>query len=106
MRATFVWLYLLRYVYGECFCSLPTRNVAGRMSVVLYRCVGQSYGPRQFAPPKRAGELKYWYKAAKKMLPILPDWQDSFALNADVEVDSIILTLPEGTVLIARKKNL
>jgi hypothetical protein len=40
------------------------------------------------------------------MLPILPDWQDSFALNADVEVDSIILTLPEGTVLIARKKNL
>jgi len=73
----------------------------------------RAIGPRNFYVPKRASELKYWYKTARKSLvgaasngSAMPEWADSFAQDATVEVDSIIVDTPKGSLYIARKKRI
>jgi hypothetical protein len=80
------------------------------MAVVDYRVNNRRVGVRTFMVPKRASELKYWYKAAQKALPAMPDWFDGLAQCADVTVETIIITWPdnglEHMVTIARKRQL
>lgn len=74
---------------------------------------GSYVSKRQFSPPARAGELKYWYKAAAKAFNNgdVPLWNDSFIGSAHYDVDTIVF---EGvstkgvpwSLIIARKRNL
>lgn len=66
---------------------------------------------RQFSPPARAGELKYWYKAAAKAIGVqAPLWNDQYKESAHYDVDAIVF---EGVgidrvpwvLTIARKRN-
>lgn len=76
------------------------------MAVAYYEVFGESFGPRNFHPPKRA-DLKYWYKEAKKGISQLPLWQESFRSVAKVDEEVITFDIPlEGILTIARKRNL
>lgn len=76
------------------------------MAVISYReACGEWHGPRNFHPPKRA-DLRHWWKAAKKMLPILPEWHESFRALAIIDEGSIIWELSEGAIFISRKAHL
>lgn len=46
---------------------------------------------RNFHPPARACELKYWYRAVRKVLPEMEPWRDSFANGAFMAEDVIIM---------------
>lgn len=75
------------------------------MAVANYKLHGgDEYGPKDFPPPKRA-DLKYWYKSVRKTIRQLPEWQESFR-RAQVDVETIVFDLPDGTLFIARKRNL
>lgn len=82
------------------------------MAVADYRVNGVSIGVRGFPVPKRAAELKYWYKAAKAALPHLPDWDPRIGVGADITVETIILDWVSSDghgrhqLIIARKRRL
>lgn len=68
---------------------------------------------RQFSPPARAGELKYWYRAAAKAFNSadVPLWNDSFIGSAHYDVETIVFegVSPKNvawSMIIARKRNL
>lgn len=76
------------------------------MPVVQYHLNnGSKVGPKGFPAPKTA-TVRHWYKAAKKVLQELPFWDPSFEQRADIDVNSITFKLSEGTVFIARKRDL
>lgn len=85
------------------------------MAVVTYGQAGKTLAQRAFMVPKRAGELKYWYKAAQKAIgDQMPTW-DQLPPEKDREqiitVESIILSwTPRSgvthTVVIDRKRQL
>ncbi len=70
-----------------------------------YVHTGEWAGPRNFHPPKRA-DLKYWWREAKKGLPVLPDWENGMYTLAEVTEDTIIFDLGHMVAYIARKKHL
>jgi hypothetical protein len=64
--------------------------------------------PRNFPPPKTAS-FRAWYKAARKVLPSLPEWDPRLEREPFHKVDeqTLIFELGAfGTVFIARKANL
>lgn len=84
------------------------------MAVVTYGQNGKTVSQRAFMVPKRAGELKYWYKAAQKAIgKVMPTW-DELPSESNREqiitMDSIILSWTRGfvthTVIIDRKRQL
>lgn len=80
------------------------------MAVVDYRVNNIQVGIRNFEVPKRASELKYWFKAAQKALPSIPAFQPLYMQGADVTVETIIfswcLNGVRHCVTIARKRRL
>lgn len=81
--------------------------VLPEMAVASYRVGGQQLTMRHFHVPKRAGELKYWYAAARKAIPALPKWEPRFGEGADITVETIILGwAPHHQLIIARKRQL
>jgi hypothetical protein len=82
------------------------------VAVADYSVNGRRVAMRNFEVPKRASELKYWYKAAKKSIPALPAFEPRFLVNADVDVESIILgwidqgLMMRHLLIIARKRRL
>lgn len=66
------------------------------MAVACYR-EENGYGEvisvitRNFHPPARACELKYWWKAVQKAIPSMAAWQPSFANGAFIDIDVIML---------------
>lgn len=84
------------------------------MAVVTYGQQGVTKSQRAFMVPKRAGELKYWYRAAQKAVGApMPTW-DELPSEANREqiitVESIILSWTKDyithTVVIDRKRQL
>lgn len=82
------------------------------MAVASYYVAGSLQSVRNFMVPKRAGELKYWWKAARSAIPLLPDWKEvcnRFTCQ-DIDVMTIILEWQSNElvhrVIIARKKTL
>lgn len=81
------------------------------MPAAAYFIDGFEVARRNFEVPIRASELKYWYKAAKKAISSLPDWDDHCNRHSDVDVESIVLSWlgPQNTVhrlIVARKRRL
>ena len=80
------------------------------MAVADYRVNNVRVAMRAFEVPKRASELKYWYKAAQKGMPDLPPYEPRFAADADITVETIIMDwVTNGQhhrLLIARKRRL
>jgi hypothetical protein len=86
------------------------------MAVVTYGQNGKMVSQRAFMVPKRAGELKYWYKAAHKAIGgRMPSWDEAANCPKEqsiITVESIILswrTTPDDilhTVVIDRKRQL
>lgn len=73
----------------------------------------EDVGPKGFPAPKRAAELKYWYKEARKVInrdgDFMPDWSTlspACLAGAEVEVEVIRIGLPHGTLWIDRKARL
>lgn len=81
------------------------------MAVVSYYQNKELIKQRAFMVPKRAAELKYWYKAANKVILEMPPWESVSLEDAIIEVGSIILQWqhpfePHHLVVIDRKKQL
>ena len=81
------------------------------MAVAEYTVNGNRVAVRGFEVPKRAGELKYWYRAVHKAMPSVPPFEPRFLVNADITVETIILDwVTDGSdrhrLIIARKRRL
>ena len=80
------------------------------MAVAEYQVNGKQVNVRGFHVPKRAAELKYWYKAAAKAIPQLPDYEAAFLVGADITVETIIMDWDRNgarhRLIIARKRQL
>lgn len=80
------------------------------MAVADYQVNGKRVGMRRFEVPKRASELKYWYRAVAACMADLPKWEPRFAEGADITVETIIMDwVTNGQthrLLIARKRRL
>lgn len=80
------------------------------MAVADYRVNNVRVAMRAFEVPKRASDLKYWYKAAQKGMPDLPKFEPRFMFDADITVETIIMDwVTNGQhhrLLIARKRRL
>lgn len=84
------------------------------MAVVTYGQAGKTISQRAFMVPKRAGELKYWYKAAHKAVGgQMPAWDKvppESQREQIITVESIILSWTRNrvthTVVIDRKRQL
>lgn len=80
------------------------------MAVADYRVNGRRVAMRRFEVPKRASELKYWYKAVEGMMASLPKFEPRFTEGADITVEAIILDWEtqgqKHQLLIARKRRL
>lgn len=81
------------------------------MAVVDYRVDGKQIGVRHFEVPKRAAELKYWYRAAQRAMPAMPKFEPRFLVDADITVETIFLSWMNDKgirhdVIIARKRRL
>ena len=66
---------------------------------------------RNVPAPKRAGELKYWWKEAAKVIPSMPKWENKgIVLTQDVDTETIVLAGSVNgktwSLMIARKRNL
>jgi hypothetical protein len=77
------------------------------MPVASYQRVGELIGPKGFPAPK-VSTLMHWYRAAYKVLPELPHWTTVIPQinQAVVDLETIVWELPEGTLFVARKRNL
>ena len=86
------------------------------MAVVTYGQNGVTISQRTFTVPKRAGELKYWYKAAQKAIgDKMPTWDVWAVIAKDqkeeiITYESIIMSWTKlgitHTVVIDRKRQL
>lgn len=80
------------------------------MAIANYHVNGKLIQTKHFEVPKRAGELKYWYKAAAKAIRELPPFEERFLKGADITVETIILEwFTQGInhrLYIARKRRL
>lgn len=85
------------------------------MAVVTYGQNGRTIAQRAFMVPKRAGELKYWYKAAQKAIGnSMPLWEElppESKREQIITVDSIIISWSRlngvtHTIVIDRKRQL
>jgi hypothetical protein len=80
------------------------------MAVADYRVNNLRVAMRHFEVPKRAAELKYWYRAAERAMPQLPKFEPRFLVAADITVETIIMDwVTDGfhhRLLIARKRRL
>lgn len=80
------------------------------MAIVSFEKADGSALMRGFPAPKRAGELKYWWRAARKVMPSMPEWQDGFANHAYVTYETIIIGRGNSGIswllIIYRKRNL
>jgi hypothetical protein len=67
---------------------------------------GEKIGPKSFPAPKTSS-LRHWYKAARKVIPELPEWHDWFEKHMEVTLDTIIFADEDyGFLMIARKRHL
>lgn len=84
------------------------------MAVVTYGQNGVTVAQRAFMVPKRAGELKYWYRAAQKAIGNrMPAWNNlpvKSRREQIITLESIIISWTQGyithTVVIDRKRQL
>lgn len=75
------------------------------MAIVHYSKVEtQQASVRNFQPPKVA-TIKHWWKAARKTMPSLPEWQDWFASACTVTREKIVFADEDyGFVVIERQR--
>ncbi len=77
------------------------------MAVASVLVDGKVVAVRNFYVPKRASELKYWYKAVQQTLPsFLPPFHSRYLEKADVTVETIHLEWDNYQLIIARKARL
>lgn len=76
------------------------------MAVASFERAGAIPVMRNFPAPKRAAELKYWYKAARKVIPVLPEWHDRLVSLTQIDIETIIIRDKDWSLFIARKRNL
>ena len=77
------------------------------MAVASYHQGPHKIGPKVFPAPKTAS-LRAWYRAARKVIPDLPEWRENYGVAAHVDVELIHFDLSVNDqpkdLYIARKK--
>jgi len=80
------------------------------MAVADYRLNGKRVAMRAFEVPKRASELKYWYKAIERGMPSLPKFEPRYLVGADITPETIIMEWESNgqrhQLFVARKRRL
>lgn len=78
------------------------------MAVAYFSELGGVPIVRTFQIPKRASDLKYWWRAMRKAIPKMPEWDESFRSRADITVDTIIIDDSDGRwkLVVARKRQI
>lgn len=81
------------------------------MAVGTWKVGGALVGMRAFPAPKRAGELKYWWLAARRAIPSMPKFEARGTTEVcDLTPETIIMSGNRGGIpwelIVARKKTL
>lgn len=78
------------------------------MAVAYFSTPGSIPVTRTFQIPKRASDLKYWWRAIRKAIPALPEWDESFRSRADITVETIVIDDVAGRwkLVVARKRQI
>lgn len=81
------------------------------MAVLEYRQNGKVVAVKHFEVPKRASDLKEWYRAAQRACKYMPLLEPYFLVDAKIDTETIFLTWKGENgimhdVTIARKRRL
>lgn len=79
------------------------------MPVAEYSQNGQRVAVKNFMVPRRMDHVRYWYKAARKVIPSMPEYSEVIEASAEAEIMTIIFEWEEPHIhhllMIARKRN-
>jgi hypothetical protein len=66
----------------------------------------QSIGPKEIHVGRRAGELRYWYKACQQVFPDLPPWDAIKRVSVHITPELIHMAWDDNDLYVARKRRL